>query len=140
MKCTNNRYLESLAKMLSHMQKLRCGQLILIQKWRQPVAKFRVHSPVFIRNLSSTATLRTVPEGTKAPELILPDDFAAQLATQAGVEPTFQSLGLAHMWPSGWLQSFMETVHLQMDLPWWATIVTSRLSLIIIKVIIEKSY
>lgn len=119
--------------MLCQMQKLRTGQIILIQKWRQPVEKFRINSPVFIRNLSVTATLRTGPEGTKTPELILPDGFASQLATQSGVEPTFQSLGLAHMWPSGWLQSFMETIHLQMDLPWWATIVTSKLFKVIKK-------
>jgi hypothetical protein len=41
-------------------------------------------------------------------------------------EPSFQSLGLAHAYPSGWLQAFMEQIHLQFDIPWWGTIVISK--------------
>ena len=41
-------------------------------------------------------------------------------------EPTFHSLGLAHAYPSGWLQAFMEQVHLHSDLPWWGTIIGSK--------------
>lgn len=42
-------------------------------------------------------------------------------------EPSFHSLGLAHHYPSGWLQAVMEQVHLQFEMPWWATIVVSKL-------------
>lgn len=39
-------------------------------------------------------------------------------------EPTFQSLGLAHGYPSGWVQSLLEVIHVQTELPWWLNIVT----------------
>ena len=42
------------------------------------------------------------------------------------VEPTFHSLGLAHAYPSGWLQALMEQIHLHTDLPWWGTIIASK--------------
>ena len=29
-------------------------------------------------------------------------------------EPPFTSLGLAHMWPSGWLQAALETLHIDL--------------------------
>jgi len=38
------------------------------------------------------------------------------------VEPSFGSLGLGHGWPSGWAQSFMEMLHIDVGLPWWQTI------------------
>ena len=41
-------------------------------------------------------------------------------------EPTFHSLGLAHYYPSGWLQAIMEQMHLQCEMPWWATIMASK--------------
>jgi len=44
-------------------------------------------------------------------------------------EPTFQSLGLAHGWPSGWLQTFMEFMHIDLGLPWWQTIVGTTVCL-----------
>ena len=41
-------------------------------------------------------------------------------------EPSFHSLGLAHAYPSGWLQAFMEQIHLHLDIPWWGTIIISK--------------
>ena len=48
-------------------------------------------------------------------------DGASSLLSSAPVdpllslaEPTFTSLGLAHMWPSGWLQAFLETLHIDL--------------------------
>lgn len=38
------------------------------------------------------------------------------------IEPAFSSLGLGHGWPSGWAQSFMEMLHIDVGLPWWQTI------------------
>ncbi|TRY62174.1 hypothetical protein TCAL_16243 [Tigriopus californicus] len=40
-------------------------------------------------------------------------------------EPTFQSLGLGHAYPSGWVQSGLELIHVQSGLPWWVNIVTA---------------
>ena len=40
-------------------------------------------------------------------------------------ETTFASLGLNSYWPSGFYQSFLEYLHVNLDLPWWAAIATS---------------
>nr|CDS28365.1 cytochrome oxidase biogenesis protein [Hymenolepis microstoma] len=37
-------------------------------------------------------------------------------------EPTFASLGLNSWWPSGWYQALLETLHVNLSLPWWAAI------------------
>jgi len=39
------------------------------------------------------------------------------------VEPAFQTLGLGHNWPSGWMQSFLELLHIDLGLPWWQAII-----------------
>ena len=39
------------------------------------------------------------------------------------IEPSFQSLGLAHWWPSGIMQALMESIHLNLDLNWSGTII-----------------
>lgn len=41
-------------------------------------------------------------------------------------EPSFASLGLAHGYPSGWVQALMETIHVDLGVPWWGTIVGSK--------------
>ena len=59
---------------------------------------------------------------------VVPLDDVATTAVTSLSEPTFHSLGLAHHYPSGWVQAIMEQIHLQFELPWWATIVISKLS------------
>ncbi|XP_013419582.1 LOW QUALITY PROTEIN: mitochondrial inner membrane protein OXA1L-like [Lingula anatina] len=44
-------------------------------------------------------------------------------------EPSLQSLGLASYWPSGWVQSFLETLHVQYDMPWWGAIALGTICL-----------
>ena len=39
------------------------------------------------------------------------------------IEPSLQSLGLAHWWPSGIMQAIMESIHLNLDLNWSGTII-----------------
>lgn len=41
------------------------------------------------------------------------------------LEPSFQSLGLGHSWPSGWMQTLLEYLHIDLGLPWWQTIVVT---------------
>jgi len=48
------------------------------------------------------------------------------------VEPSLQSLGLAHGWPSGYLQSFLELLHIEAGLPWWQAIVATTVCLRIV--------
>ena len=38
-------------------------------------------------------------------------------------DPPFEALGLASWWPAGRFQYFMEQIHVNLDLPWWGTIV-----------------
>lgn len=37
-------------------------------------------------------------------------------------EPSFTSLGLGHGWPSGWMQTVLEFMHIDIGLPWWQAI------------------
>jgi len=48
------------------------------------------------------------------------------------VEPSLQSLGLAHGYPSGYLQSFLELLHIEVGLPWWQAIVATTICLRIV--------
>ena len=41
-------------------------------------------------------------------------------------EPAFSTIGLAHAWPSGWIQAILEVIHVHGGLPWWATIATGN--------------
>ena len=38
------------------------------------------------------------------------------------VEPSFASMGLGHGWPSGWMQTGLEFLHIDIGLPWWQAI------------------
>ncbi|XP_011173283.1 mitochondrial inner membrane protein OXA1L [Solenopsis invicta] len=40
-------------------------------------------------------------------------------------EPTFESLGLGGWSPSGIVQNFLEFMHINLNMPWWLTIVTA---------------
>jgi hypothetical protein len=51
----------------------------------------------------------------------------ASLAAASGFSKIpFSSIGLAHVYTSGWMQSLMETMHQNLDMPWWGLIVTSE--------------
>jgi len=60
-------------------------------------------------------------------ELVIsvPEDLASALP-EVLTEPTFQSLGLAHAYPSGMFQALMEQFHVHLGLPWWGTIMLSE--------------
>eukprot|EP00092_Neocalanus_flemingeri_P006572 GFUD01007085.1.p1 GENE.GFUD01007085.1~~GFUD01007085.1.p1 ORF type:complete len:432 (+),score=101.77 GFUD01007085.1:42-1337(+) len=45
------------------------------------------------------------------------------------VEPSFASMGLGHAWPSGWMQTVLEFVHIDIGLPWWQTIGLTTIAL-----------
>jgi YidC/Oxa1 family membrane protein insertase len=38
-------------------------------------------------------------------------------------EATIQSLGLGSWWPTGWMQWFIELIHVNAELPWYASII-----------------
>ncbi|GAB1600905.1 mitochondrial inner membrane protein OXA1L-like [Argonauta hians] len=44
-------------------------------------------------------------------------------------EPTLSSLGLASWSPSGFIQSFLETLHVSAGLPWWGSIVVATITI-----------
>jgi len=59
------------------------------------------------------------------------------------VEPSFASLGLAHGWPSGYMQTVLEFMHIDIGLPWWQAIglttVCLRFVVLPIMVIAQKN-
>ena len=74
---------------------------------------------------SSDAAATT--SGVTSEELVIsiPEDLASVLP-EVLTEPTFQSLGLAHAYPSGMFQALMEQFHVHLGLPWWGTIMLSK--------------
>ncbi len=69
---------------------------------------------------SLLSQVRTLSSGSETTVTAL--DSATTIVESALTEPSFQSLGLANLYPPGWLQYAMEQIHLQFDMPWWATI------------------
>ena len=47
----------------------------------------------------------------------------------SAAEPAFSSIGLAHAWPSGWLQAIMELMHVDLGYTWCGTIFLTTLLL-----------
>ena len=52
-----------------------------------------------------------------------------EAATSTAIEPTFSSLGLAHGWPSGYMQSLLETIYINADMSWSGTIILATVLL-----------
>ncbi|XP_043593072.1 mitochondrial inner membrane protein OXA1L isoform X1 [Bombus pyrosoma] len=57
------------------------------------------------------------------PQIPLPTEITEVIKLHANGEPTFESLGLGGYGPMGIIQTFYELLHINCDLPWWATIV-----------------
>ena len=51
---------------------------------------------------------------------------ASQETSEVVAEATFRELGLAHSWPSGWVQATLELAHSASGLEWWAVIATGE--------------
>ena len=87
-------------------------------------------NPSALACFSPTTVRFMTSEGSEAPLTVgdLAETIRETISSVPDVltEPTFHSLGLAHAYPSGWLQAFMEQVHLHSDLPWWGTIIGSK--------------
>ena len=45
------------------------------------------------------------------------------------IEPSLRSLGLCHWWPSGFMQSALEAIHINLDLSWGGTIILATVLL-----------
>ena len=60
------------------------------------------------------------------PEQPVPiESTGVDIVTNFG-DPPFEALGLASWWPSGRVQFLMEYIHVQLDVPWWGTIMISE--------------
>lgn len=53
----------------------------------------------------------------------MPTEITEVIKLHANGEPTFESLGLGGYGPVGIFQTFYELLHVNCNLPWWATIV-----------------
>ncbi|XP_067951179.1 mitochondrial inner membrane protein OXA1L-like [Watersipora subatra] len=79
-------------------------------------------------------TFRWKSDAPVTPSVYIPEPPSASVASTAEQlnalgEPTFSSLGLCSYYPSGWVQSALETLHVSVDLPWWASIAILGVSL-----------
>lgn len=84
-------------------------------------------------SILASSQVRLISVSTESSEgsLLIDPDVSSVVETLG--EPTFQSIGLAHAYPSGLFQYVMEQIHLQGNLPWWATIVITT---VLIRVIV----
>lgn len=65
-----------------------------------------------------------LPPGSEPTAAI--SDVVSELI-ESGVEPTLKSLGLASSYyPTGWLQSLLEYLHVTCGMPWWGAIATGK--------------
>ena len=98
--------------------------------------------PEYIAGVESKTVLDTSPD-VDSKELVLdflPDKPTPTILNSLDPTPTtmhyvgdppFDALGLASYWPPGRMQWFMEHIHLDLDLPWWATIAVSKINLVL---------
>ncbi|XP_060815610.1 mitochondrial inner membrane protein OXA1L [Bombus pascuorum] len=66
--------------------------------------------------------LNEIPDAP-LPQISLPTEITEIIKLHANGEPTFESLGLGGYGPMGIIQTFYELLHINCNLPWWATIV-----------------
>ena len=60
-------------------------------------------------------------------DLSMPPAAASPETSEVAAEATFRELGLAHSWPSGWVQAGLEVAHNASGMEWWAVIATGEL-------------
>ena len=98
------------------------------------------HNPGVEAILNSTPSTNKLPNVDQT-DLNSVNDIANELSTDViasghleavastAVEPTFSSLGLAHGWPSGYMQSLLETIYMNADMGWSGTIILATVLL-----------
>ena len=79
-------------------------------------------------NLVADATTNKEPVSNEIvldflPEKPAPIEGLAETTIKYVGDPPFEALGLASWWPTGRMQYFMEYLHVDLDLPWWSTII-----------------
>lgn len=81
------------------------------------------------RQEAKDAAVSTISEASKneivvdfLPEKPVPIEGLAETTIKYVGDPPFEALGLASWWPTGRMQYFMEYLHVDLDLPWWSTI------------------
>ncbi|KAF5395858.1 hypothetical protein PHET_10955, partial [Paragonimus heterotremus] len=76
-----------------------------------------IQPKLFFSATTSQDILAALPEPPLPP-------VQEQLLNALG-EPSLSSLGLCSYWPSGWYQAILESLHVSLELPWWAAIATT---------------
>ena len=96
--------------------------------WATTVPPHRTRKHIF-RQLCSQATPTTLPPGyipePPTPPPIVEGSITGEVVNQLNAlgEPTIQSLGLGSWYPNGLVQLALESLHVNLDLPWWSAIV-----------------
>jgi YidC/Oxa1 family membrane protein insertase len=85
-----------------------------------------------VTQLNETSTSITLNSAANilehVPTNVIPS--TSNLETVASsIEPAFSSLGLAHGWPSGWMQALLESIYTNTDLSWSGTIILTTLAM-----------
>ena len=79
------------------------------------VRGFSVGSVNKAASVSEPLDLSSMTPATASPE-----------TSEVVAEATFRELGLAHSWPSGWVQAGLEVAHNASGMEWWAVIATGE--------------
>lgn len=125
-------------------------QYQVLNAWCSPISRNVIVTPLGARNFSVSSityqdavqapippppAAESVPESKELVLDFLPEKPAPMLSSsdlettiQIVGDPPFDQLGLASWWPPGRLQYAMEQLHIVLDLPWWGTIMCSKLS------------
>ena len=134
-KCVLNRRFSSLR--LQHNQNLN-GHFLLEHNLKSRILSYRHLSITITKwqqesnesNVGSVSEATTTKEATNneividfLPEKPAPIEGLAETTIKYVGDPPFEALGLASWWPTGRMQYFMEYMHVDLDLPWWSTII-----------------
>ena len=84
------------------------------------------HSTDIVNQSSATPISNILDSTVDLTENVMPSMSNLEAVANV-IEPSFKSLGLAHWWPSGFMQSLMESIHLNLDLSWSGTIILTTI-------------
>jgi len=113
----------------------KCANFIPTSNFHTGAALFSVVDDPSVSDKSEILTKEI--NGGSENESVFTSPFDSDIASDANldinlqplVEPRFEELGLGGGWPSGWAQTFMEFLHIDIGYPWWQVIAMTTLTL-----------
>lgn len=103
----------------------------IVRTCSRPAFAWRASSPLTkVRFISNATAVGNIPAPPPVPVPVLPVVQEPSPILSIGdlpLEPAFRDLGLGGYWPIGIAQSSLEFLHVNLGIPWWATIVTGTI-------------